>query len=117
MSEIKKKSDITIRVGLDDNNLPVALHWLADEDKSGVPNEIKAMLLAVYDAKTDETLKIDLWTKEFQVGQMNQFVFEFLHSLSDTYFRATKNEEMKAEMKAFALHFGKTVGLISPEDE
>ena len=56
-------SDILLRVELDENRIPERLHWEA-EDGGIINQEAKAMLLSVWDHKTKETLRIDLWTKD-----------------------------------------------------
>ena len=52
-------SEITLRVGLDENRIPESLNWSAQD--GGIENqEAKAMLLSVWDSKNQESLKIDL---------------------------------------------------------
>ena len=52
-------SEITLRVGLDENRIPEKLNWSAQD--GGIENEeAKAMLLSVWDSKNQESLKIDL---------------------------------------------------------
>ena len=49
-------SEITLRVGLDDNRVPEKLSWSAQD--GGIDNEdAKAMLLSVWDSKNQESLK------------------------------------------------------------
>ena len=56
-----KSSDIKIQVGLDENNIPESLHWEASDTEEKA-NEAKAILMSIWDPKTKETLRIDLWT-------------------------------------------------------
>ncbi|RZV63184.1 MAG: gliding motility protein GldC, partial [Flavobacteriaceae bacterium] len=59
----KHKSTISLTVELDDNRIPEKLNWTAED--GGIENEeAKAMMLSVWDSKTQETLRIDLWTKD-----------------------------------------------------
>ena len=54
-------SEIKIQVTLDENRVPEALHWSAED--GGVTNEeAKAMLLSMWDSGQKESLRIDLWT-------------------------------------------------------
>ena len=65
-------SEINLRVGLDDNRVPEKLSWSAQD--GGIDNEeAKAMLLSVWDSKKQESLKIDLWTKDMPVDEMKTF--------------------------------------------
>jgi len=65
-------SDILLRVELDENRIPERLHWEA-EDGGIINQEAKAMLLSVWDHKTKETLRIDLWTKDMPMDEMKLF--------------------------------------------
>ncbi len=85
-------SEITLRVGLDENRIPESLNWSAQD--GGIENEeVKAMLLSVWDSKNQESLKIDLWTKDMPVDEMKTFFHQTLVSLTDTFFEATQDEK------------------------
>eukprot|EP00391_Amoebophrya_sp_Ameob2_P005159 CAMPEP_0178990022 /NCGR_PEP_ID=MMETSP0795-20121207/4699_1 /TAXON_ID=88552 /ORGANISM="Amoebophrya sp., Strain Ameob2" /LENGTH=85 /DNA_ID=CAMNT_0020681489 /DNA_START=1008 /DNA_END=1265 /DNA_ORIENTATION=+ len=59
----KLNSEIKISVGVDENNVPEAISWTAKD--GGVNNEAtKAVMLSVWDHKAQESLRIDLWTKD-----------------------------------------------------
>ena len=63
------------------------------------------MLLALWDAEARNAMRIDLWTREMTVQEMNEFVFQTLVSLADSYQGATRNKDLAAEMKIFAREF------------
>ena len=101
---IHKKTKITIDVNLDENNIPEEMRWTAPD--GGVSDmDTKAMLLSFWDSENQETLKMDLWVKEMPVDQMQLFFHQTLVSLSDTFYRATKDEKMTATMKDFCDYF------------
>lgn len=103
-------SEITLRVGLDDNRVPEKLSWSAQD--GGIDNEeAKAMLLSVWDSKNQESLKIDLWTKDMPVDEMKTFFHQTLVSLSDTFMKATQDEKMTATMKDFCDYFAEKLDL------
>lgn len=103
-------SEITLRVGLDENRIPEKLNWSAQD--GGIENEeAKAMLLSVWDSKNQESLKIDLWTKDMPVDEMKTFFHQTLVSLSDTFLKATQDEKMTATMKDFCDYFAENLGL------
>lgn len=112
---ISEEYEITIKVGLDENKLPEILSW----DASGAGNigdkTIKAFLLSMFDAETRDTLKIDLWTKEFQVMEMDRFFYQTLRSMCDTYQKSTQNNELAGTMRDFTKYFGEKTGIILPE--
>ena len=104
-------SKIQITVGLDDNRIPEKLHWTAQDD--GVSNEeAKAVMLSVWDQKKQESLRIDLWTKDMPVDEMKLFFHQTLVTMSDTYLRATQDEKMAATMKDFCDYFAEKLDLI-----
>lgn len=103
-------SEITLRVGLDENRIPEKLNWSAQD--GGIENEeAKAMLLSVWDSKNQESLKIDLWTKDMPVDEMKTFFHQTLVSLSDTFLKATQDEKMTATMRDFCEYFAENLGL------
>ena len=111
MSNTEK--NIQIRVALDPENRPVQIRWSAEDDPNGVRwQDSKAMLLALFDRETLDTLKIDLWPRDMQVMEMDRFFFQTLRSLADTYFRATQNNQLSADFQRFVQYFGEQTEII-----
>jgi gliding motility-associated protein GldC len=106
----KLTSEITLTVGLDENKVPEKLHWTAHD--GGITNaEAKAMMLSVWDSKQQESLRIDLWTKDMPVDEMKVFFHQTLVAMSDTFQRATQDEKMSATMKDFCDYFAEKLEL------
>jgi gliding motility-associated protein GldC len=100
----KMKSKIELNVELDANRIPEKLFWTAQD--GGVSNEeAKAMMLSVWDSKAQETLRIDLWTKDMPVDEMKVFFHQTLVAMSNTFNKATQDEKMTATMKDFCDYF------------
>ena len=109
MSEIIR-SKIELNVELDENRIPEKLYWTAQD--GGITNEeAKAMMLSVWDGKSQETLRIDLWTKEMPVDEMKVFFHQTLVAMSDTFNKATQDEKMTATMKDFCDYFAEKLEL------
>ena len=107
---VQHKSKISVEVGLDENKVPEALNWSAED--GGVTNQsAKAMMLSVWDHNAQESLRIDLWTKDMPVDQMKVFFHQTLVSMSDTYYRATQDEKMTETMKDFCAYFAEKLNL------
>lgn len=91
-------STIKINVTVDENKVPDDIRWTAAD--GGIEDqEAKAMLLSIWDSKVQETLRIDLWTKEMPVDEMKVFFHQTLVAMADTFERATddkKNERYHA---------------------
>jgi len=113
MSEVKTTKEIRIRVGLDEENVPIRIDWQAEDNPSAeTPQECKAFLLSLFDKEHRETLKIDLWTKDMQVVEMDRLFYHSLRSMADTYFRATQNKELASDMQRFVQYFGEQTEVI-----
>ena len=107
---IHKKTNISIDVNLDENNIPLEMKWNAPD--GGVSQmDTKAILLSLWDSNKKETLKIDLWVKEMPLDQMQLFFHQTLVSLSDTFYRATQDEKMTETMKDFCDYFAEKLNL------
>lgn len=104
-SEIVKKSKITLEIGLDKDKMPSVIEWQAEDSDTEGMQEAKAMLLSLWDNKDQNALRIDLWTRDMSVEEMNLFFFQTLATLGDTYQRATDNQELANDIREFAHHF------------
>ena len=104
------KSKIVLNVELDENRVPEKLNWSAQD--GGVDNEeAKAIMLSVWDSNAQETLKIDLWTKDMPVDEMKLFFHQTLVTMSDSFLRATQDEKMAGDMKDFCDYFAEKLVL------
>lgn len=110
MSKTKLKSEINFLVELDDNRVPEKLWWTA-RDGGVVNQETKAVMLSVWDSKPQESMRIDLWTKDMPVDEMKTFFHQTLVSMSDTYERATGDKKMADTMKDFCDYFAEKLEL------
>jgi len=116
--DVKKEFEIKLRVGLDDENMPVEMKWEAENNPNARGlQECKGMLLSVFDKESLDTLRIDLWTKEMQVVEMDRFMFQTLRSLADTYHRATKNTQLANDMQRFVTYFGEQTEIIPKKNQ
>ena len=108
---MNSRKQIRININLDEVQVPEKIEWDAD-DHAGGAKDCKAMLLSLFDEQSKETLKIDLWTKEMQVAEMDRFFFQTLRALADTYFKATQNAELATDMQRFVQYFGERTKII-----
>ena len=95
-------SEIKLLVGLDDDKVPQKIEWQAAEGGVEKPKEAKAFMLSIWDGDENTALRIDLWTKKMMVDEMNDFFFQTMMTMADTYQRATNNTEIVGDMKKFA---------------
>ncbi len=115
---VVKKSMIEVQIGLNEDKIPQTIHWRSEDNPNGNEfAECKAMSLSVFDKEYKDTLKIDLWTTDMQVVEMDRFIFQTLRSLADTYFKATNNQQLANDMQLFVDYFGKQTGIIEENNE
>lgn len=107
-----KKSEIKFTVTLDETKQPVAINWQADDSGIDGIKSCKSLMISLWDDKEKSTLRIDLWTKEMMVNDMQRFFYESLSSMADTYLRATNDENTAAELREFSEKFAKKASLI-----
>lgn len=114
MKNIVKKADIVLTVGLDAENIPTTIEWTGENSESAKP--CKAVLLSLFDSEYKDTYKIDLWTTEMQVQEMDRLMYQTLRGLADTYFKATNNKELANQMQRFAQFFAEETKILSPSE-
>ena len=103
-------SELKLKITVDENQLPHKIEWEAQDAKEG--SVCKSMMLALWDEKENNTMRIDLWTHEMTVEEMEFFFYQTLASMADTYQRATNDDDMAKEMRAFAQRFGKEKNVL-----
>ena len=103
-----KETEITIKVKLDDNNIPEHISWSAPD--GGMKDQLsKAVLLSFWDSQKKETLKMDLWTKEMPVDEMKTFVLQTFLSMKQSISKATGEENLINLIDDFCTEFAKRI--------
>ncbi|MFZ5553739.1 MAG: gliding motility protein GldC [Bacteroidota bacterium] len=108
---VHKNSEITIKVKLDENNVPVEIKWTANE--AGMNDQLcKALMLSLWDGQEKNTLRIDLWNKEMTTDEMKQFFHQSMLTMADTFERATGEEKISNDIRDFCYYFAEKMKLI-----
>ena len=111
----KSESKINIAVGKDEQGVPATIHWESVNEDQRQGQEAKAMLISFFDKETRDTFKIDLWTTEMQIMEMDRFFYQTLRGMADTYFKATKNHQLATDMQKFVQYFGEQTEILKKE--
>jgi gliding motility-associated protein GldC len=98
-------STITLEVSLDEQKMPETITWSATQSEAQEPQDARAFMLSIWDAAERNALRIDLWTKKMMVDEMNDFFFQTMMTMADSYQRSTNNAALSAEIKSFAKSF------------
>ncbi len=99
------QSTIKIDILLDPEKVPESIEWSATDSSAEMAQKAKAMCVAFWDAADKTAMRMDLWTKDMMIDEMGEFYYQMLFTMSDTFARATKNQELAAELKAFSNSF------------
>lgn len=99
---MENKNSIKLEITRDKDNMPEQIEWAATDSPVNKPQECKAFMLSLWDGEKKNTFRIDLWTKEMQVDEMNFFFYQSLMTMADTFQRSTNNEAVAQKFKQFA---------------
>ena len=99
------ESKIEIGVSLDNDKIPSAIRWTAEASGEKDPKTAQGMILSLWDSQEQNAYRIDLWTKDMRVDEMNFFVFQTIATLADTFEEATGNQEVASKMRGFTEYF------------
>lgn len=104
-----KEAEINFIVKLDEDNSTSEIFWGASEADFEGLKPCESLMISMWDRVEKNTLSIDLWTKDIEVGEMSaHFYFTFM-KMADTYQRATNNNELSEMIRNFAREFARKV--------
>ena len=92
-----KKSEIKFIVTLDKENIPEKIEWMAEDSINNGLSDTKSISLSLWDENKNNTLRIDLWTKEMKTDEMKRFYVACLGGLSQRILSSTGDEYMSKE--------------------
>ena len=102
MSHIAKTTEIRFKIGLDQQNVPLDIKWMATDSRNNELRDCKSIMLSIWDAADKTTMKIDLWTNDMTTDEMHSHFFQTILSIAESYQRATGNPLAVEEVKKFA---------------
>ena len=106
-----KKSKISFEIELDENNLPQAISLNTDDGQLENAT-IKSILISAWDEKTNETLRIDLWTQDMMVNEMLIMYHQTLLSMATSLEKATNEHKLADALRDYCAFFGEQSGII-----
>ena len=107
--DMSKMAEIKLTIELGSDNVPTELYWEATESEYDEKVPCDAVLLSMWDKNQKNSLMIDLWTKQMEIGEMNTHVYFTFLKIADTYERATNNPELAGAIRKFANEFAESV--------
>jgi gliding motility-associated protein GldC len=108
---IEHHSDINLNVGLDENRVPEEMTWSAPD--SGVQkSKTKAAMISIWDEKAQETLRIDLWTKDMPIDQMKKYIHQNILAMADTLEKAGGEAGFAKDLRDYAMDLGEKMNVL-----
>lgn len=104
----KEKQKLSFEITLGEDKVPEQINWI----QNSKTEEAKGILVSIFEKASRETLRMDLWTKDMQMQEMDRLMYYTLRSLADTYHRATKNSELAEDLRNFSIHFGEKTEIL-----
>jgi len=111
IKKVAKTSEIKLKVGVDENHLPIEMTWSASDENINNMST-KAFLLSLWDEKTHNTLKIDLWVNDMSVEEMKQFFHQTLLTMADTFEKATGEKNISEDLRDYCYHFANKMNIL-----
>lgn len=108
-----KKVKISLNIELGEDNVPEKIQWTSeDAPANGEWQDAKGFFLSLFDEKSLETMKIDLWTKKMEIGEMNRLCYYTFKGIAESFHNATKNADLANDIARFAQYFGEQSGVV-----
>jgi len=106
-----KKSTLSFDLELDENNVPKKI-VMNSTDKQVENVNLKSVMIAAWDAKTQETLCVDLWTKDMKVNEMFIMYHQTLISMANTLEKSTGHDKLAGALKDYCEFFAEQTKII-----
>lgn len=94
---MKRKSEIRLVVHLDEEKVPEQIFWESTDGPTKQLQEVKSFNLSLWDRAAQETLRIDLWSKDLTVDEMKVFYINTLAGMAQSIRNATGDDFMCTE--------------------
>ena len=98
------KQTLKFEIELDENQLPLNIEMQASDAAENEKN-IKALIVSAWAAKTKETLRIDLWTKDMPVNEMLVMYHQTMTGMVATLDRATGHDKLAGALRDYCDFF------------
>lgn len=115
--KVVKTSEIKVKVGLDQNNVPIDLKWMATDSEHQNLNDCKSINISIWDPVENNSLGINLWTTDLKVDEMHSHYFRTLMNMTNSYIQATKNPFAQKLMQKFCEDLAKQTADWEDEKE
>ena len=95
------KKKLIFEVEVDENNLPVNIEMQSNKKEE----DIKALLISAWAAKSKETLRVDLWTKDMPVHEMYILFHQTMLGMASTLEKSTGHNKLAGALRDYCSFF------------
>ena len=105
------KKILKFEVTLDENNLPEGIDMLGDEvDDSSI--NLKALMIAAWDPKKKETLRVDIWTKDMPVNDMFILYHQNMMGMATSLEKSTGEGKLAEGLRDYCAFFAEKTKIL-----
>tara|TARA_B100000700_G_C14962706_1_gene817317 strand:- start:523 stop:861 length:339 start_codon:yes stop_codon:yes gene_type:complete len=105
------KSKLTFELELDENNIPKKI-IMNSSDNQAKDVLLKSVIIAAWDEKTKETLRVDLWTKDMMVNEMFILYHQTLMSMANTLSKSTGQDKLAGALRDYCDFFAQETRIV-----
>lgn len=105
------KQTLKFEVELDENNLPNSIKMLK-EKASNSSIDLKALMIAGWDAKRKETLRVDIWTKDMPVNDMFIMYHQNMMGMATSLEKSTGQNKLADALRDYCEFFAKETKIL-----
>ena len=105
------KQTLKFEVDLDENNLPNSIKML-EEKASDLSIDLKALMIAGWDAKRKETLRVDIWTKDMPVNDMFIMYHQNMMGMATSLEKSTGQNKLANALRDYCDFFAKETKIL-----
>ena len=107
-----KESEIKIKISLDANKVPEQIYWTA-EDAGEVNQKSEAILMSLWDAEKQNSLRIDLWTKDMRMNDMFIMYHQTLMGMASSLEKATGEDKLAGALRDYCGFFAEQTKILT----
>ena len=106
------KQTLKFEVELDENNLPNSIKMLEDQENNSAI-DLKALMIAAWDAKRKETLRVDIWTKDMPVNDMFILYHQNMMGMATSLEKSTGQDKLAQALRDYCDFFAKKTKILN----
>ena len=110
------ESKLTFDLELDENNVPKRI-IMNSSDNQVEDVSLKSLMIAAWDEKTKETLRLDLWKKDMMVNEMFIMYHQTLISMANTLSKSTGQEKLAGALRDYCEFFAQETKIIQSNQD